>query len=280
MRKSSIAALIVALLAAPSMGYIINRASFSYSIAGTGAEVAIRLEPEENLSMFSLVLPGKLVAVESGGSACRLSYEKQSTKMLCPGGKNITITGMMPESVLNRGKIKVFSDYFPVQNVYKNLTVEIYLPPGAVLADEKLASSYGFRPVEPGGYELKTDGKRIGFSWEAGMPKLGTELVFRVVYQDRQGISGFVWLGYGLIAASVSLLFIAFRKKRSDVLKVLDPDEKKVYEIVLRGKTTQNKIVREVDMSKAKVSRILSRLESRGLIKRERRGRVNIVEAV
>jgi len=65
------------------------------------------------------------------------------------------------------------------------------------------------------------------------------------------------------------------------VMEVLDEYEKKVYEIVKEaGKIRQNEIVEKTGFSKARVSRVLKSLAEKKLVKVEKRGRTNIVEAL
>ena len=260
-----------------AFSYIFENASFTYRITGSSAELEMLFAPEANLSEISLLIPGKIVGATTPLGPCETSYLSGNTKLLCPAGNNIRISAIAPESVEKKGKMTGFSIYFPVLNIYKNLSMEICLPEGAVLANPKDA---GIETIGPANYTSLTDGRRICFLWNEAMPELGSGENYYVYYEDRQLFSWAPLVAYGLIISSVFLMFLIFRKQKKSVLKVLDPDEKKIYEIVIRGKTTQNKIVREADMSKAKVSRILSRLESRGLVRRERRGRTNIVEAV
>ncbi len=63
------------------------------------------------------------------------------------------------------------------------------------------------------------------------------------------------------------------------VAKGLQGDEKKVYEIVAasEGAIFQGELVEKMEYTKVKISRILDKLEGKGLIERRRRGMANIV---
>lgn len=65
------------------------------------------------------------------------------------------------------------------------------------------------------------------------------------------------------------------------VLRLLDGDEQQLMQVVLaaRGEALQRDIVRSTAFSDAKVSRLLDRLEARGLVVRERQGMTNRVRA-
>lgn len=61
--------------------------------------------------------------------------------------------------------------------------------------------------------------------------------------------------------------------------KGLEGEEKKVYEIIGQGGgfIFQNELVEKSGMNKVKVTRILDKLEARGLVERKRRGMANVV---
>ena len=93
--------------------------------------------------------------------------------------------------------------------------------------------------------------------------------------------SGNTLFAGGILAAILLILWrMGRRQKVQTVLSVLKKDEKMVLECLIKrkGECKQRQIVRETDFSKAKVSRILMDLEKRGVIKKERRGRTNIVQ--
>jgi uncharacterized membrane protein len=62
-------------------------------------------------------------------------------------------------------------------------------------------------------------------------------------------------------------------------LKLLDQDEKKVYQLLIdsQGTIFQSDLVDKSGFDKVKVTRILDRLEGRQLIERRRRGMTNVV---
>jgi len=68
-------------------------------------------------------------------------------------------------------------------------------------------------------------------------------------------------------------------KKLAEQVKTLNEDEKKVYESVYRadGVIFQAELVKETELPKAKVSRILDKLEGKGLLERRRKGLNNLV---
>ncbi|MBI4018271.1 MAG: MarR family transcriptional regulator [Candidatus Aenigmarchaeota archaeon] len=67
-------------------------------------------------------------------------------------------------------------------------------------------------------------------------------------------------------------------KRTKAILSKLDTDEKKIYDMVAEsGGIFQSEVVEKSGMSKVKITRLLDRLESKGVVERKRRGMTNIV---
>jgi DNA-binding MarR family transcriptional regulator len=64
-----------------------------------------------------------------------------------------------------------------------------------------------------------------------------------------------------------------------DILEKLEGDDKKVLSLIIdsEGSVFQSEIVSKIGLTKVKVTRILDRLEGKGLIERKRRGMTNVV---
>ena len=71
----------------------------------------------------------------------------------------------------------------------------------------------------------------------------------------------------------------AGREQKKIDVSTLDGDEKKVLEIVQEGggSAFQSDIIKKLGYSKVKVSRMLDRMEQKGLVERKRRGMANLV---
>jgi uncharacterized membrane protein len=98
------------------------------------------------------------------------------------------------------------------------------------------------------------------------------------------------YIGYTLVAALVivGIVLLVFGKKPvteggkekwGKNLKKLNKDEKTVYETIIGsdGVMFQSELVEKTEMNKAKVSRILDKMEARGLLERKRRGMANAI---
>jgi len=72
------------------------------------------------------------------------------------------------------------------------------------------------------------------------------------------------------------------RIKKEDyekVLKTLDEEQRKVLEKIIEGEGVifQSELVEKTNLSKVKVSRILDKLEGKGILERRRRGMSNVI---
>jgi uncharacterized membrane protein len=69
------------------------------------------------------------------------------------------------------------------------------------------------------------------------------------------------------------------KKDYSGIMKELDADERQVLQKVISSEGTvfQSHLVEELNLPKAKVTRILDRLEGKSLVERRRRGMTNVV---
>ncbi len=69
------------------------------------------------------------------------------------------------------------------------------------------------------------------------------------------------------------------KENYKDVMKDFDADEKTVFEKIIEseGSIFQSDLVEKTGMPKVKVTRILDKLEGKGLVERKRRGMTNIV---
>lgn len=94
---------------------------------------------------------------------------------------------------------------------------------------------------------------------------------------------------FGLFIGSLTYYLISERceeklkeihKDNKLMLSLLEPDERKIIETLIdnEGKSSQSDIVKKTGISRVKVSRILKKLEQKGIIKKIQNGMTNTVE--
>ena len=101
-----------------------------------------------------------------------------------------------------------------------------------------------------------------------------------------QSIAGFTLVTLLFLAGLFLMIFYKEKNSESETLKKarkaansLDKDEKKIFQAVLdsKGAIFQSELAEKTGFDKVKVTRLLDRLEGRGLVERRRRGMTNIV---
>ncbi len=100
-----------------------------------------------------------------------------------------------------------------------------------------------------------------------------------------ESITGFVFsssligIGLYLLFAKPPQITAKDLTKFKRTAKTLQGDERKIYELVVEagGSIFQGDLISKTGFSKVKISRILDKLEVKGLIERRRRGMVNLI---
>ena len=89
-------------------------------------------------------------------------------------------------------------------------------------------------------------------------------------------VSGFYLI---FIPRGETLLPTAELKKKVIDLSSLPGEEKKIYDLLTlkEGSMYQSDLIKETGLSKVKISRILDKMEGKGIVDRKRRGMTNVV---
>ncbi len=158
----------------------------------------------------------------------------------------------------------IFSFRYEPSESLNNFNLDVNLPRGFVLSDIESAAS-------PSGYNIRTDGKDIQLSWN--LRNIDMEQSFIIIYE--RGIISNSGLITGFVIASISLAAIVgvilfYRKEKKEIVSgVLSADEKKIVSMIeANGEITQKQIVKDTGFSKAKVSKIIRRLEEKGIVEK------------
>ncbi|MDH4214675.1 MAG: MarR family transcriptional regulator [Candidatus Thorarchaeota archaeon] len=180
--------------------------------------------------------------------------------------------------------------YIRPLNEIHNLTFSASLPPHAVLHSEAAA------PLFPRATSNYTDGTRTVYVWETDILLPGQEIVHIIKYLipavllDSASVTTDNSLAIGLlaaIAAAGAVLIIEripawlklMRTREVIVSGKISTQEQEILDLLSKrgGSCSQREIYENLDMSQAMASMMLTSLEERGLIKRLRSGRENIV---
>jgi len=180
--------------------------------------------------------------------------------------------------------------YIRPLNEIHNLTFSAALPPHAILHSEAAA------PLFPTATSNHTDGTRIVYVWETDILLPGQEIVHIIKYLipavllDTATAATDNSLAIGIIAAIAAagaVLIIEripawmkrLRTREFIVSGKISAQEQEILDLLSKrgGSCSQREIYENLDMSQAMASMMLTSLEERGLIKRLRSGRENIV---
>lgn len=179
--------------------------------------------------------------------------------------------------VSSNGLDKTDSGYYFIKQIkvdknYDSFFVRLNLEAGVV------AESGQIFPV---GYTSSSDGQIISFVWSYYNVSKGDDFAFFVSLEDKRNNVSYTWIYLVLIVVLIFVGFFGFRyfkSKRKDVDKYLLDEEKKVIQLLKQtdGKGMwQKNIQSSLGFSKAKLSRMIRNLESRGLIEKIPIGNTN-----
>ncbi len=180
--------------------------------------------------------------------------------------------------------------YFRPLNEIHNLTFSAALPPHAVIDLDAAA------PLYPSPTSNHTDGSRPIYVWHIDVLLPGQEIVYIIKYQmpavliDTITPAASNSIAVGIAAAVIAVLAVLiieripgwmkrFNSKEIIVSGKISTQEQEILDLlsVRGGSCPQREIYEELDMSQSMASMMLTSLEGRGLIRRLRSGRENIV---
>jgi uncharacterized membrane protein len=226
-----------------------------------------------NSSTLSYIVLGEVsdITVSDGLNAIDYTLEKT--------GSEYRVRFTVPEGTRRLEILFTAKDLvFARDNVY-SFSTELNPPPA------KKLEVFSFLPegfsvyrnvIYPEGYETLSDGRRIFLKWSLGNPdSVMLSFKFYSAHTD-YSVLVLIVMGVALVAA-VAYLSVHFSKKvKREFERGFSEDERKVLLILSREKTVmQKKVEKELGFSRAKMTRMMKRLEEKGLIEKERVGRTN-----
>lgn len=180
---------------------------------------------------------------------------------------NLLISFYSDEMVFKNNDISQFFSEISIDTHIDNLDVSVFLPPGNTIDT--------FYPKDG---KTITDGKSIGIIWTYK----NSDAIFLPLFVKFQTARTNIisYLVAVLLIIIIVLVINHYRKKvRREFLAGFFEDERKVVEYLIKNKTAyQNTIEKEFKFSRSKMTRIVKKLEQRGLVKKEKRGRTNKLE--
>jgi len=121
-------------------------------------------------------------------------------------------------------------------------------------------------PIEEGKYSI---------IWEREDIEEGEEMIFTVSFRHQKGSR----IPYLLVAIMVLILaagiIVYHRKKEELFMRGLDRDERRVVRLIKEGREDQKGIQMKLGISKVKMTRLVQKLEDKGILRKEKTGRRN-----
>jgi uncharacterized membrane protein len=166
--------------------------------------------------------------------------------------------------------------YIPETRI-TNFKFIVRLPSGSTLASEVKKTGESISSVYPVPSRIRSDGKHIIVEWSEEELLAREDFRIFLMYtttDKRERLPAAAGIAVGLIIG-LSIAYYYFRKrpaKEREVARlVLGEDEKKIYDRLVShdGEILQDDIAKETDFSRAKISKLVRRLEEKGIIKKE-----------
>jgi hypothetical protein len=181
--------------------------------------------------------------------------------------------------------------YLRPVNEYRNLTFSLTLRQHAILKSEQSA------PMFPKPDANHTDGTSMAFTWKIEQIFPGQERVFIAKYGVPVTVTmGASDLGYWpfflLLAGFCGAAAVLILQRIPELIRSLQPQvysvkgstkhEEEILRLIAKkdGSCPQRVIYEELDLSQSMVSMILTGLEERGVVRRFKEGRENIVHLI
>ena len=256
-------------------------------------EVTIKVynDREEPLVRFTYPFGGKLKNLSVHDSVGELEHSSKYT------GDKTYVTGTLRKPLSAGNYYEITYKFYLDDQITRKETTYILSTTHSLLANVKsfdftiaLPEGYGIagRSVSPHPGKFMSDGRHVILEWnlQEPIPPELREFDAIVLYENLLGEKLPWWEGkqtylYLVMAAAISAgsfyVFKRFRKKQTnDKIGILKEDEQAIMRLIMdQDGIDQREIQRETDFSKTKVSKILSELEKRGVIRKEQAGRRN-----
>lgn len=171
----------------------------------------------------------------------------------------IQFTLLFDDLILSSGKDHAFHADFISSD---NLSIDLLLPQGATLES-----------MTPMG-ETDSDGQRIVLHW--GMQEEASIAVFFQQQEDHTLIFAVPFIL--LVGAGIYAYFR--RKTRIIIEDILSEDEQKVVSQLRNDVTLQKAVAKNLEFSKSKISKVIRKLEEKGLVTKEPHFKTNRLRLV
>jgi len=187
----------------------------------------------------------------------------------------ITMNYVIPDMVVEyRGAKMLTFSYVPTTEI-EDFNVIVALPKGGTLVSDIKKGGESISAISPTPNRIYSDGERIIIMWNRKNMKPGDNFrivfTYKMISERKIKYIALIFVGM-LIGSGITFFVVKGRKKEQKIAKlVLNEEEQKIFDLIIErgGVILQDEIVKELDYSKAKVSKIVRKLEEKGIIRKE-----------
>lgn len=238
-------------LTTTSVTYVTNHPVNNYNVEIEGEEVECDFE--------ELAIGGEI--------SCPTEYKKNFTVNL-----DYQTSGL----VNSQNNVNFFRYSQSIYRPINRYNIKVILPEGTGLIDEENISTPVIEPVNG---VVGSEGRRIHIEWDI-RPSLGETVSFQTTYEQLSPDYRTVVAVIASILVLAGLLRFYLRRRSesesSQIIDSLPEDERDILDLLKASDDMlQKDIVDQSEYSKAKISGVVSSLEEKGIIRKEKEGRSN-----
>ncbi|MBI5332145.1 MAG: hypothetical protein HZB65_01085 [Candidatus Aenigmarchaeota archaeon] len=266
---------VMAVILGASIGYAqVSEYSTVYDIQpdfSVKESIYVKFENPLNQSIINYTLDREVSDIYVSGNGRKLDTElaQSSGRYLLrihatEPMAELAILFRINDYVYSSGGKNVFFASLDLENDAKNASISLILPEGYGIIDNRILP-------EPA--SVSTDGRRINITWMFTGNSFSGSAAFESLNKEFNAFIPAVII----LAIVIILVYIKLRKKaKTDFYKGLSEDELKTIKKKKKNpQTYQNKIEQEFKFSRAKMTRIIQKLEVKQLLEKKRKGRTN-----
>lgn len=250
------------------------------------ADMHLFFEFTDEIKEVKIPLDFEIADIETNGGTCTVENQGISLLSCRPPSKFMVgviriDTKFKTEKIIQtNNNVSYFHLDVPILWETENVQVNVRLPFRTALIDNEL------QPLSPSGASIGSDGRRVSLHWDIDGQSFGDVVPVRVRYEFITPIENIVQIigGYWfilifvIVIVSVILIFRKKDKSSEGIYSVLNEPERLVVDVISsepKNEIDQRKLVKISGFSKAKVSRTVNSLVSRGIVESKRIGRKN-----
>lgn len=232
---------------------------------------------EAAVIQFELPLDAEAIDIYIDGKKQNISDISRAKILQLSASRSIKIS-YVTEKFVEQGKKNYFLTDISFPLNVNSLDIELILPTGAVL--DAPSSAW------PAPSQITSDGQHIILNWEGTNLKKDSSFAIFVIFRKSSTLNWLNWffLAIGIVAifAVAFFFFISRKKVKKEIDKHLLDSERMIISCLrkAKGELWQKQLQIKTGFSKAKLSRTIRNLETRGLIKKLPYGNTNKIRIV